>query len=56
MVQWTRSTVKVKHTFLFPSLRTDIVDSPELERGITTTSIAKDLPRLEISTSFLKST
>ena len=55
MVQWTRSTAKVKHTFLFPSLRTDMVDSPELERGVTTTSIAKDHSRLEILTSFLKS-
>ena len=44
MVQWTRSTVTVKHT--------DMVDSPELERGVTITSMAKDLPRLKLLASF----
>ena len=56
MVKWTRSTVTVKYTVLSPSLRTDMVDSPELERGITTTSMAKDLLRLKMLAPFLKST
>ena len=52
--QWTWSTVI--HTFLSPSPHTNMVDSIELEPGITTTLMAKDLPHLTILASFLLST
>ena len=52
--QWTQFTVI--HTFLSSSLRTDIVDSMELEHGVTTTAMSKELPRLKSLASFLQST
>ena len=52
--QWTQFTVI--HYFLSTSLRTDLEDSMELERGVTTTAMAKELPRLKLLTSFSQST
>ena len=52
--QWTHFTVI--HCFLSTCLRTDLVDSMELERGVTTTAMAKELPRLKLLASFSQST
>ena len=38
------------------SPRTDMVGRTELERGVTTTTMEKDLPRLKMLASFLNST
>ena len=44
--QRTRS--KAIHRIIFPSPRTDTVDTMELECGVKITSMAKDVPRLKI--------
>ena len=49
MFQWIRYTVI--HTILSPSPRTDMEDSMELARGVTTTMMEMDLPRLKFFAS-----
>ena len=54
MFQWTKYTVM--HIFISMSPRTDMEYSMELERGVTTTAMVRDLPRLKVLASFLNST
>ena len=49
MFQWTRHTIT--HAFLSQSPRTDMEDSMELARGVTTTMMTRDPPRLKILAS-----
>ena len=44
------------HTFLSAPACTDMVYSKELECDVTTTAMAKELPRLKMLASFLHST
>ena len=44
------------HIFCVPSPHTDMVDSMELERGVTTTSMASELSNLNILALLLLST
>ena len=46
VLQWTQFTVI--HTFLSPSPCTNMVDSMELEHGVTTSAKVRELPRLRI--------
>ena len=57
MVAWSVSVdASIIHTFLSSPACTDMVHSKELERDITSTAMAKELPRRKTLASFLHST